>query len=192
MRNNLKFSREEIKALLIAWIAISIAFSIVLSRRPFEFEQFILNFVLSTITVGIGFLLHELAHKVIAQRYGCWAEFRAFNQMLLLAIAFSFFGFIFAAPGAVFIRGLVDHRKNGIISIAGPVTNIILAMLFIPLKYFHGFIGSIGNYGFMINSWLALFNMIPVWNFDGAKIVKWNLLAYFAVVIISGIFVFVF
>ena len=39
-------------------------------------------------------------------------------------------------------------------------------------------------YGFKINVWLALFNMIPVWNFDGSKILKWNKYVYGIFIII--------
>ena len=29
------------------------------------------------IAVGPAFLLHEIGHKIVAKRHGCWAEFRA-------------------------------------------------------------------------------------------------------------------
>src|SRR3989344_1536941 len=118
----MKFSNLEKKELIKAWLAISIAFGIVLKGTNLGFIQ---NFILAALTVGVGFLLHELAHKVVAQRYRCWAEFRAFDQMLILAVLMSFFGFVFAAPGAVFIKGFVTKEKNGKISVAGPITNII-------------------------------------------------------------------
>ena len=43
----------------------------------------------------------------------------------------------------------------------------------------------------MINSWLALFNMIPAFMFDGAKIFKWNKIIWGIFTIIALIFVFV-
>ena len=74
-------SEAEIRDLLKAWIAVSIAFAIIMrsSLRLSFYEVFIV----SAITVGTGFLLHELGHKFVAQRYGCFAEFRAFDQMLI-------------------------------------------------------------------------------------------------------------
>src|SRR3989344_7145769 len=112
----MKFSKKEIFDLIKAWIAIAIAFTIVLRHR-YDYSLSLI-FFLSITTVGIGFLLHELAHKWVAQKYGCFAEFKAFNLMLVLAIALSLFGFVFAAPGAVFISDHVNKRKNGKIAAA--------------------------------------------------------------------------
>src|SRR3989338_1601527 len=110
-------SEAELKDLLKAWIAISVAFAIGLSGSVLS-SGFYTKFVIASLTVGIGFLLHEIGHTIVAQRYGCFAEFRSFDSMLILAIAMSFFGFIFAAPGAVMISGRVNSAKNGKISAA--------------------------------------------------------------------------
>ncbi|MCD6387605.1 MAG: hypothetical protein J7L30_04715, partial [Methanophagales archaeon] len=81
----LRTSETEIKHLLVAWLAISLAFTIIFERtlRP---HAFALTFLISALTVGLGFVLHELAHKIVAQRYGSWSEFRAEPLMLLFAI----------------------------------------------------------------------------------------------------------
>lgn len=197
-------SEAELKDLLKAWIAISVAFAIALSGfyermtsltgKGVSFliafattldnliisNSFYDKFIIASLTVGVGFLLHEMGHKVVAQKYGCFAEFRSFDNMLLLAVAMSFFGFIFAAPGAVMISGRVNRAKSGKISAAGPVVNLVLASVFLALIFFQlpKLFKDIALYGFLINSWLALFNMIPFWLFDGRKILKWNKLAY--------------
>ena len=127
-------SKLEIQELVKAWLAISIAFTILLGYGALG-EDLPLGhvFILSLLTVGLGFLLHELAHIFTALFYNCLAELRADNGMLALAIGMSFFGFVFAAPGAVMIQGFITYRENGIISVAGPITNILLAILFIPI-----------------------------------------------------------
>lgn len=178
-------SETELKDTIKAWIAISIAFAIALSSRTLA--DFYAKFIIASLTVGIGFLLHEMGHKLIAQKYGCFAEFRSFDNMLILAIAMSFFGFIFAAPGAVMISGRVNTRKNGIISAAGPVVNLILGLIFLILAFLPlpNLFKPVAYYGFVINSWLALFNMIPFWLFDGYKIFKWSRLAYGFIVCIA-------
>ena len=174
---NIKSSHREISDILKAWIAVSIAFGILLSSSILDFY---FKFIIASLTVGVGFLFHELGHKVVAQRYGCFAEFRSFDKMLLLAIAMSFFGFVFAAPGAVMISGRVSISRNGKISAAGPLVNIALALVFLALSFLAlpKLFKEVSLYGFIINSWLALFNMIPFGMFDGRKILQWNKAVY--------------
>lgn len=171
---------------------ISLAFAILFSGLNFSFV-FVVSLIISALTVGIGFLLHELMHKYVAQRYGLRAEFRASYNMLFLAIFFSFLGFIIAAPGAVFIRGRLTKERNGKISLAGPMTNIILAFLFlIPVLFFNfeGILGLFFYYGLSINSLLALFNLIPIMPFDGAKVLAWNKGIYLISVLLAlGLFI---
>jgi len=172
-------SETELKDILKAWLLVSVAFAVVLSKTILS-SDFYAKFVMASLTVGIGFLFHELGHKIVAQKYGCFAEFRSFDGMLLLAVAMSFFGFVFAAPGAVMISGRVNKSRNGKISAAGPVVNIVLSLFFLGLTVIQlpKSLQPIAYYGFLINSWLALFNMIPFRLFDGYKILKWSKLAY--------------
>ena len=183
------FSREELIDLGKSWVAITIAFAIVLSGNVMaKLPSFL---VISGIAVGFGFLFHEMGHKFVAQRYGCFAEFRSFDFMLVLAFIMSFFGFVFAAPGAVMIRGHVTEERNGKISVAGPLVNLVMAVGFLFVSVFSsGFIQVIAGYGFFINSFLAMFNLIPFGNFDGAKIYRWNKVLWFGLAIVSFVFTF--
>ena len=179
-------SEREIRDLIKAWIAISIAFAIVM--KGFVSLSFYQVFIVAAVTVGTGFLLHELGHKVVAQRYGCFAEFRSFDQMLILAVIMAYFaGIVFAAPGAVMISGPVGVKRNGKISAAGPGVNLILALVFLwfLLMSPEGILKIIAFYGFFINSWLALFNLIPIGNFDGRKVLRWNKTVYGVMVAIA-------
>ncbi len=138
-------------------------------------------FAVTAIAVGSGFVLHELAHKYTGVGYGCLAEFRMWPMGLLMALFFAVVSrgqFVYAAPGATYIyprqAWAVTERVNGIISIAGPATNVILALAFLPLILFGGFAELVGEYGFMINLWLAGFNLLPVGGLDGQKVLAWN------------------
>ena len=181
--NKMIFSQKEIKDLAKAWIIISLIFTIAFGARTLDLKNLFL-FIISGVTVGLGFLLHELAHKYFAQKYKCWAEFRSFDSMLFIALLLSFIGVIFAAPGAVMIRGNINTRKNGIISLAGPVTNVVLGVLFILIALIPGF-KLMGSLGAQINFFLALFNMIPFAIFDGAKVWKWNKQVYIITVVVA-------
>ena len=84
--------------------------------------------------VGPAFILHEIGHKIVAKKYGCWAEFRADPKGLRFGIMLSFFlGFLFMAPGAVMVSGLLKRRYNGYIAVAGPLTNLSLFIIGIPM-----------------------------------------------------------
>jgi len=189
----MKFSRIELRDLFIAWILISIAFAILFSGTTGLFSSintFILYLILSLLTVGISFLLHELMHKFLAQKYGLEAEFRAFYPALFLAIILSFVGFIIAAPGAVIINGRTTKARNGKISLAGPLTNAFLAFIFLIFLLVFGTTGIFGIFlslGLSINSLIALFNLIPFSIFDGKKIYDWNKTIYFIVLILTAI-----
>src|SRR3989344_1265449 len=177
----LKFSDIEIQDLFKAWVALSVAFAILIGGNIFSIS-FLYNFLLSAFTVGIGFLLHELGHKYVAQKYGCFAEFRSFDTMLVVAIAMSFIGFIFAAPGAVMISGHVDRSRNGKISLAGPLMSLAMAAIFfIILLYTQSndlsaamsVLKTMGTaslswgllacyIGVKVNAFIALFNILPI------------------------------
>ncbi len=182
------FSRTELEHLFRAWVALSLAFGILLNGGSVFSVNIAYTFVLSALTVGIAFLLHELGHKFVAQNFGYISEFRAFDKGLILAVVMSFFGFIFAAPGAVMIQARhINNRRRGLISAAGPLVNIILGVFFLGLKMLniHAFVNNIAYYGILINAWLALFNMLPFGPLDGKKILRWNRLVYGAMVLAS-------
>lgn len=172
-------SAIEARHLIIAWLVLGIAFS---ARWLFAQPSIVLLMVaVSLITVGLGFIFHELSHKFTAEMYDCWAEFRmwpwALAMALVLAVA-SRGGFIFAAPGATYIvsrrLGGLTRRENGLVSLAGPITNIALAMVFIPLQFWPDPLSLIGWRGFQVNLWLAAFNMIPFGALDGQKVISWS------------------
>lgn len=176
----IRTSETEIRHLLIAWFAIALAFTIVLYRWNYDLNLPSI-FAISAVTVGLAFIFHELAHKVVAQRYGAWAEFRMTPFMLLVAVLTAFAGFIFAAPGAVMIsKQYLTRAESGKIAVAGPMMNVILAFLFFALLSLvdHEMVELIGRFGMLINAWLAVFNMIPVSVLDGRKVLAWDKWVY--------------
>ncbi len=177
--HRIRFSNTEIRDLGAAWIALGVAFAVFFaggSRALANPGGLMRLLLISLLTAGIGFLLHELAHKVVAIRFGQAAEFRASYPMLGIAIAFAFAGFIFAAPGAVYHRGYITAKENGLIALAGPVTNIALGLLFVPFLFAPtAILIDLGRYGVLINFFLAAFNLIPFGPLDGRKVREWRL-----------------
>ncbi len=195
-----RISRREEFDLFIAWIAISLAFAIIFLREIGRADPVIalIFLALSLFTVGIGFILHEMAHKFTAIKYGFWAEFRKDNIMLVVAVALAaLVGVVFAAPGATIIydttgRG-ISREQNGKISAAGPVVNLLLCIPFAGLLIYSGggqslngnIITMMGMIGFQVNAMIAAFNMLPVSVLDGKKVLAWNM-GVFLVLIITA------
>nr|WP_175452749.1 metalloprotease [Halorientalis regularis] len=185
----MRFSTRELLDLGAAWVALSVAFMIIILRPFYAFPVSVIvqQLALSFVTVGVAFLLHELAHKVVAIRFGKIAEFRADYGMLFVAIMGATIGFLFAAPGAVYHQGRSTLRQNGLIALAGPVTNLVLAAIFAPLAFLAGgFLGSIGSLGLSINLFLAAFNMVPFGPLDGTTVKEWSTPVFVAVFVPSA------
>ncbi len=179
----ISFTAHEVRDIAISMSVIAAIFSYLFSSG--NIQQFELFLPVAFVAVGFGFVFHELAHKFVAVRYGFYAEFKMWLEGLIFAVATTFLlGFVFVAPGAVYIHGeYISTKQNGIISIAGPLVNIVLALVFLmfipftspsPTDFWTYEMRNIVLFGFIINSYLAAFNLIPLGIFDGAKIIKWN------------------
>ena len=192
----LQFSQREIRDLAVAWLALGVAFTLLLERQlvaaldlggsltGLRAGAVAETLLVSLLTVGVGFLLHELAHKVVAVRFGQVAAFRADYRMLGFAVVGALVGFLFAAPGAVVHRGHITAKENGLIALAGPVTNLLLAVVFLMpflaavAAGIDGFLWQVARRGLQINLLLAGFNMLPFGPLDGRKIRAWSTLIW--------------
>jgi Zn-dependent protease len=180
----------EIRDIIAALLVLTVAFSWIIYIPDEKGFFYYLGF--AAVIVVAGFFVHEMSHKVLARRYGCWAEFRADYRGLGLALVTAYFGILFAAPGAVWIRGNISREQNGKISIAGPGSNIAVSVACVVLLLTET-VGSSGTaydvtyYLLYFNAFLAAFNMIPVMPFDGSKIWHWNKPIYIAALVSAGL-----
>lgn len=192
-----RFTSSEVRDLIIAFIVISFCFTIVNVGKDINAILGFLPIVM--VGVGAGFILHELGHKFVSMKYGYWAEFKLWPEGLIFALITSFFGFVFAAPGAVYTyANYMTDEINGRISIAGPIVNIILALIFLAiatsvyasalsLSQTAYLIFIISAVGFSVNSFLAVFNLLPIGNLDGSKVLRWNIGIWIVTIAIAGI-----
>jgi Zn-dependent protease len=125
-----------------------------------------------------AFLIHEFAHKFLAQYYGSWAEFRAqmYGLIVTAISAVPFMPFKFIAPGAVMV-GLSDRNKFGRVALIGPLINLVMGFIFLISTYlypYHSYLYA----GASFNAWIAMFNLLPFGTLDGQKIFEWNKIAW--------------
>jgi Zn-dependent protease len=204
-KRGVRFSRSELIQLFVAILALSAAFTILYVRSaPSAFVQnpslLARYFPASLLAVGTGVGLHEVMHKVVAQRYGHWAEFRYDPRGLLMAFIFAAaIGFLYGAPGATWISGAVTREQNGRISAAGPLTNATIAAgliaAYLVLPRGSPLAGFLTVYYLLqaasVNAFLAVFNMLPILPLDGAKVLAWNKPFYGALIAIAAGLVYV-
>ena len=130
---------------------------------------------------------HEFAHAWMASRCGDNTAAKmgrlTLNPIAHLDIIGSmmilFVGFGWAKPVPVDSRNLIDQRKDMMkIAAAGPLSNLLLAMMAGLLWRFLGNSGLVANsifpavifYFTQINISLAIFNLLPVAPLDGSQI----------------------
>ena len=202
-----RITRREEADLFIAWIAISISFALIfispgglLNFNPTRVTAAtgLVYFGISLVVVFFGIILHELAHKFTALKYGFWSEFRKSDMMLVIGVAMAaLVGVVFAAPGATLVYNVrsdgkpLDREENGKISAAGPVTNLVLCIPFAALWLYGGISSGfganifslVGIIGLQVNAMIAAFNMLPFGVLDGRKVLAWNPAVFIALIV---------
>lgn len=160
-----------ISALLVSSVGLSMLGASLVSIGPEIVVVLVLLFT-------CAFLLHEIAHKIVAQRYGLWAEFRLtlFGALItLLSIVSPFFKII--SPGAVMIAGTASKDSVGKTAVAGPLTNIIFCVgsfaLTLLLPQYSSFF-QVALFTAFFNAFIAVLNLIPIGILDGWKVFQWN------------------
>ena len=85
----------------------------------------------SVVSVTSAFLLHEMAHKFTAIKFGYWAEFRKDNVMLLFAVLLAALMIHGVVPGPTLISERPDIFWGVITSMY--IGNVMLLVLNLPL-----------------------------------------------------------
>jgi Zn-dependent protease len=168
----------------------------------------LLLYALPAILISLSF--HEMAHAYVSYRHGDPTAKRLgrltmnplrhldpIGTLMLVVSMTSGFGFGWAKPVPIDPTYYKNHKRGTVlVSLAGPVSNLLLAFLFsfpmafIAVKngltmkeafmsslslYFPGFsltaiIFNISRFFYMINIGLAIFNILPIPPLDGSKI----------------------
>ena len=145
-------------------------------------------------------ILHEVAHGWVALAFGDDTAKRAHRltlnpiahidvvgtiivPIIMIWSGFGFFGY--AKPVPVNVSKLRSPRNQGVlVSLAGPATNVVLAVLSAVAFHLFGGIHAFDASGQprlwaevlvylgLVNVWLAVFNMIPIPPLDGSVLIE--------------------
>ena len=84
----------------------------------------------------------------------------------------------------------MSKKENGVISVAGPVVNLCLGVLFFAILI-AGFalqtlpIILLGTMGLSVNGMIAFFNLLPISVLDGKKVLAWNPVIFAVTILLS-------
>ena len=171
----------------IGYLTASSIFSgLVLSGIPgvnyTNLERNLFPYLLAIISTS-GFLIHEFSHRQVGRRYTLPAKFRLLTfGMLITIIGITMYLLVrfppFAVPGAVVVIGLENRDQAGKCKVAGPLSNFIISIILLPLVFIipiaefeYSILLLLGAY---INTFLGVFNMLPVGILDGRNIIAWK------------------
>jgi Zn-dependent protease len=131
-------------------VELSIWFFILFLWLPFTF----------VISIFVSVLIHELAHAFVARRLG-WNVYK---------IEVGLF------TGSASVDTNIPERDSIPVVAAGPISNLILGILCIPLYLVFGetspIFGHFLNDLFIVNIFMFIFNILPIYPMDGGRLLK--------------------
>ena len=163
-----------------------------------ELEQYVPIVIAVAIMLLVGFPVHEFSHALAAYRLGDGTA-KLFGRLtldprahfdtlggILLALTFigsgGRFGFGWAKPTPVNVANLQGgHRGEAIVAAAGPISNLIMAILVaLPLRVILNspslfeaiplIVVQVMDMFIYINLLLMVFNLFPIPPLDGSKV----------------------
>ena len=148
------------------------------------------TYLAAMIVASLSVVLPELGHKAVARALGLRTCFKAWPSGFWFMLALGLVGGLYPAYGSTYIVQLdwsytKMRKETGRVFVAGPVVNVLVAISCqaLSIALGSGTWHVVLAMGFTMNTWLAMFNILPVKSaggmpFDGYKIYAWNKVAW--------------
>lgn len=189
-----RFSKEEIKNLIIVILVISFIISFKEwgpDEQTFDVWIGLKNLFISILIVGLSVIVGQVGHKVAALDAGHIAEFRIWIYGLILGVILVLItkgNVWFIAPGGIVLYHMTRHRLGyfryginmkvlGVVNLMGPMTNILIGAFvksvglyipFIPLN------AALIDKIFVFNIVYAAYSLLPIPPLPGSNIFFWS------------------
>ncbi|MFT4250179.1 MAG: hypothetical protein ACMXYD_02350 [Candidatus Woesearchaeota archaeon] len=183
----MRLDKQETQDTLITIFLLTIALSILLIQVTTTIQQAIFT---SLLAITISVLARQAAQKYFAHKHNKQVTFQINTLTALLSIPVAFIGVLLAAPGKTIISGFVSRKEQGIIAAIGPITSLAIALITLTI-FFTGINTALIASFVLLNSYYALFTLLPLWEFDGEKIFTYNKTIYAALITTSAVLAFI-
>lgn len=189
-----EFGRVELKEVGVAVLGLTIVFAAGLSGGIISggfLAAVVVMLPLAFVAVVPAFLVSLVAQKRVALDQGCTVEYRLQPQWLAVAVLFAFIaGFLFAITGTFSRFGNVTRAGAGRMSAAGIISHLGFASTGLILFFTVGpaaglpWLSSLFLVVAGVNSFLAIFSMIPLFGFPGGDVWRWSPTLYIGLLVI--------
>jgi len=178
------FKKEEVRDIIITVLILGFMFSFrSWGLNKFDPNAGIQNLISGVLMVALALLAHISAQRMLALRKGFQIEYKIWIYGLLAALVICFVSrgyVVLVIAGGIIMYSLEGHRLGkwryqmsqkdlGIVSLIGPLANIVLAILFKLLLTI-----SPNNIlltrALAINLWFAFFTILPIPKLDGLNV----------------------
>ena len=175
---------NEALAILITVVVLSLVFG-----SGYILRGDLALYAIITVIAVIGVIPHELAHRWCARKMGSYSRYvlSPIGLVLTLITAIPWIPFKIIMPGFTLVvpsRYEPNYLKrlNGLSGYIGPLTNIVIAsvslatyaLLVEVIAGLPWIVSTFLKLNSYINSWIAIFNLLPIPPLDGSKIWSWN------------------
>jgi len=187
------FNRSEVQALVITVLVLGFVFGFDDGRQSFNFAFWLMNLFNCVLLVALALLVSHSAIRVLNIHFGYKSEYKmsAFGLIFCLIVSLASYGkIIFLLPG-FFIASMIEghrigkfrygivYKTLGGVSLLGPATNMLFAILFKGLSTLPFLAGNVLiEKAILINMLFAVYSLIPIPGNIGIYIFYWSRLGF--------------